>query len=111
MLAAHGLMRWIPSAFPNWFSPMWLWFLVPNFIVLQPWVWDNTKFFIFWALLGSVVVGGVLAGMLKHRPATAAAAVAILVALCLSGLLDVSRASDFKASANLFTDAGGLKVA
>ena len=40
-----------------------------------------------------------------------AAAVAILVALCLSGLLDVSRASDFKASANLFTDAGGLKVA
>ena len=111
IVAGHFLPRWFPTAFPKWFAPMWLWFLVPNFIVLQPWVWDNTKFFIFWALLGSVVVGGVLAGMLKHRPATAAAAVAILVALCLSGLLDVSRASDFKASANLFTDAGGLKVA
>src|SRR5438874_1246054 len=111
IVAGHFLPRWFPTAFPKWFAPMWLWFLVPNFIVLQPWVWDNTKFFTFWALLGSVVVGGVLAGMLKHRPATAAAAVAMLVVLCLSGLLDVSRASDFKASANLFTDAGGLKVA
>src|SRR5437879_11220910 len=111
MLAAHGLMRWIPSAFPNWFSPMWLWFLVPNVIVLQPWVWDNTKFFVFWALLGSVVAAGVLAGMLTRGPATAIVAVTVMVLLGLSGALDLARASDFSKSNVQFTDAGGLKGA
>jgi hypothetical protein len=111
MIAAHALRRWFATDFPTWFSPMWLWFIVPNLIVLQPWIWDNTKFFIFWALLGSVLVGGVLAGMLRrgHRSATAAAA--MLVLLCLSGALDLTRASDFSVSANQFTDADGLRVA
>src|SRR5260370_37532488 len=63
--AGHALVRWFPTAFPNWFGPMWLWFVVPNVIVLQPWVWDNTKFFIFWALLASIVVGEVLAGLFR----------------------------------------------
>src|SRR5260370_10591233 len=66
MIAAHFLRRWFVTNFPIWFTPMWLWFIVPNLIVLQPWPWDNTKFFIFWALLGSVLVGGVLAGVLPR---------------------------------------------
>ena len=58
---------------------MWLWFVVPNIIVLQPWPWDNTKFFIFWALLGSVLVGGVLAGLLRAGRVAVTAAVAMMV--------------------------------
>ena len=111
VIAGHGLPRWFPTRFPTWFAPMWLWFLVPNFIVLQPWIWDNTKFFVIWLLLGSIVAGGVLAGMLKLRPATAVVAAISIVLLCLSGLLDVSRASDFSISSVEFTDAGGLRVA
>jgi uncharacterized membrane protein len=111
MVAGHFLVRWFPTAFPRWFAPVWLWFVVPNVIVLQPWNWDNTKFFVFWALLGSVVVGGVLAGMLRRGSGVAAAAVAFLVLLCLSGYLDLYRASDFSVSSVEFTDAGGLKVA
>jgi hypothetical protein len=111
MVAGHALVRWFPTAFPNWFSPMWLWFLVPNVVVLQPWVWDNTKFFVFWALLGSVVVGGVLAGMLRRSRVTAIAAVVFMVLLGLSGALDLHRASDFNASSVQFTDAGGIRVA
>ena len=111
MIAGHFLVRWFPTAFPRWFAPMWLWFAVPNLIVLQPWNWDNTKFFVFWALLGSVVVGGVLAGMLRRGRGAAAAAVALLVLLCLSGFLDLYRASDFSVSSVEFTDANGLKVA
>jgi len=111
LIAGHALLRWFPTGFPTWYAPMWLWFIVPNFVVLQPWVWDNTKFFIFWALLGSVVAGGVLAGMFKFHPATAVVAAIVVVLLCLSGLLDLTRASDFKVSAVQFTDAGGLRVA
>ena len=111
IVAGHALVRWFPTRFPTWFAPMWFWFLVPNLVVLQPWVWDNTKFFIFWALLGSIVAGGVVSFLLRYRPATAVAGALILVVMCLSGFVDLARASDFDASAVLFTDAGGLRVA
>jgi hypothetical protein len=111
LIAGQALTKWFPTRFPNWFAPMWLWFVVPNLVVLQQWVWDNTKFFIFWALLGSVVAGGVLALMVRWRPATAVVAGVITVVMCLSGFLDLARASDFDSSAVLFTDAGGLRVA
>ncbi len=111
LIAGHLLRGWFPTAFPRWFAPMWLWFIVPNVIVLQPWDWDNTKFFIFWALLGSVVVGGVLARMLQRGPGAAVLASVLLVLLCLSGALDLARASDFSVSSVQFADAGGLQVA
>ncbi|TMF36787.1 MAG: hypothetical protein E6I27_12070 [Chloroflexi bacterium] len=110
VIAGQAMVRWFPTAFPLWFAPVWLWFLVPNLVVLQPWVWDNTKFFIFWALLGSILAGGVLAAMLRH-PATAVVAVVVMILLGLSGFLDLARASDFSISSVQFTDRGGLKVA
>jgi uncharacterized membrane protein len=111
MLIAHLLLRKSPTRFSNWFAPMWLWFAVPNLVILQPWVWDNTKFFVFWALLGSILVGAVLARMLRGGVPAATAAVIALVLLCLSGGLDLARASDASVSSFLFTDKGGLKVA
>jgi hypothetical protein len=111
LIAAYALRRWFPTDFPRWYAPMWLWFIVPNLVLLQPWDWDNTKFFIFWALLGSVLVGGVLAGMLRRGGITAAGAGVLIVLLCLSGALDLARASDFSVSSVQFTDSGGLKVA
>jgi len=111
LLAGHLLRTWIPTGFVKWFTPMWLWFFVPSVIVLQPWDWDNTKFFIFWALLGGIVVGGVLARMFQRGPGMALAATALLVLLGLSGALDLARASDYSVSSVQFTDAGGLQVA
>ncbi|MEO8744943.1 MAG: hypothetical protein ABI334_00440 [Candidatus Dormiibacterota bacterium] len=111
LIAAHFLRSWFPTRFPKWFAPMWLWFVVPNLIVLQPWDWDNTKFFVFWALLGSVLVGGLLARMFQRGPGTAVLAAVLLVLLGLSGALDLARASDFSVSSVQFTDARGLQVA
>jgi hypothetical protein len=111
LVAGHILRRWFPTAFPKWFAPMWLWFLVPNVIVLQPWDWDNTKFFIFWALLGSIVVGGFIAGMVRRWPWSAAFASVLLILLCLSGALDLARASDASISSYEFTDTKGMQVA
>ena len=111
LVADQVLRNWIPTAFPTWFAPMWLWFLVPNVIVLQPWDWDNTKFFIFWALLGSILVGGLLARMFQRGPGSAIVASVLLVVLGLYGALDLARASDYSVSAVQFTDAGGLQVA
>jgi hypothetical protein len=111
MISAHVLRRWFTTDFPKWFSPMWLWFIVPNLVVLQPWAWDNTKFFIFWALLGSVLVGGVLGMLLRRGRASVVAAGAMLLLLGLSGALDLTRASNFSVSAVQFIDSDGLRVA
>jgi hypothetical protein len=111
ILLAHFRTGWFSTDFVRWFAPMWLWFLVPNVIVLQPWVWDNTKFFIFWALLGSMVVGVVVVGLWRRGGVFAWAAAGAMVLLCLSGVLDLYRASDFSVSSVEFTDASGLKVA
>jgi hypothetical protein len=111
LIAAQFFPRWFPTGFGKWFAPMWLWFLVPNVIVLQPWDWDNTKFFIFWALLGSVMVGGLLAGMFKRGPAGVAMASVLLVVLGLSGALDLARASDSTVSSYVFIDTKGVQVA
>jgi len=111
LIAGQALHRFFPTAYPRWSAPMWLWFVVPNLLVLQPWVWDNTKFFIFWALLGSILAGGVLAVMFRAGIATSIVAVVVLVLLCFSGFLDLTRASDYAVSTNLFTDSGGLEVA
>ncbi len=111
LFTAQLLRNWIATDFPRWFAPMWLWFLVPNVILLQPWDWDNTKFFVFWALLGSILVGGLLARMFQRGPWWAIVASALLVLLGLSGALDLARASDYSVSAVQFTDSGGLQVA
>src|SRR3989441_9213055 len=111
LLAAHLARRRFPDAFAKWFAPMWLWFLVPNVVVLQPWDWDNTKFFIFWALLGSIVVGGLIAGIFRRGPAGIAVASALLIVLGLAGALDLARASDASVSSYEFANTKGLQVA
>src|SRR5712692_7057690 len=111
LVAAHFLHRWFGTGFGKWFAPMWLWFLIPSLVILQPWEWDNTKFFIFWALLGSIMAGGVLAGLFQRGPEAAVLASVLLVLLGLAGTLDLARASDFTVSSVQFTDAGGLQVA
>ena len=111
LVAAHFLRSWFQTGFVTWFTPMWLWFLVPNVIVLQPWDWDNTKFFIFWALLGSIVVGGLLSRMFQRGLGSAIVATVLLVMLVLAGAMDLARASDYSVSANQFTDTRGLEVA
>jgi len=111
LLVAFVVRKRLPTDFACWYSPMWLWFVVPSVVVLQPWDWDNTKFFIYWALLGSILVGQLLAWMFGRGPLAASAAVVALVLLGLAGALDLARASDYGVSAVQFTDANGLLVA
>ena len=99
------------SAFGLHFAPLWLWFLVPNVILLHPWDWDNNKFFIFWALLGSLPVGWLLARLFQADRAVPALAAGLLAVLVLSGTLDLARSLDYRVSAIPFTDSGGVSTA
>lgn len=111
LIASHYLPRLVPTSLLKWFAPLWFWFALPNLLVLQPWDWDNTKFFVFFFLFGSIVVALLLANLARHsRPGAVLAAVCFLL-LIFSGALDLTRASNFALSSNQFTDTGGLRLA
>ena len=92
-------------------APIWLWFLVPNVIVFQPWDWDNTKFFAYWALFGALAVGALLARLMRSGLEGRLVAYALLLGLVLSGAVDLARSAGPNALEAQFTDAGGVQVA
>ncbi|MDQ6692061.1 MAG: hypothetical protein M3Z13_04760 [Candidatus Dormibacteraeota bacterium] len=111
LVAAQLWRGLIGTGFALYFAPMWLWFVIPNVVLLHPWDWDNNKFFIFWALLGSLPVGALLARLVMRGRAGIAAAAVLSLVLGLSGALDLARALDYRVSSIPFTDARGLDTA
>ncbi len=101
----------VPERFRLRFLPLWLWFVVPNLFVLQPWEWDNTKFFVFWALFGSMLVAALVVRIAAAGVAGQALASTCVVLLVLTGGIDLYRASNFSLSSLQFTDAGGVRLA
>jgi hypothetical protein len=103
----------VPDRFRRRFLPLWLWFGVPNLFVLQPWEWDNTKFFAFWALFGSMLVAALVVRIAAGGVAGQVLASACVVFLVLAGGIDLYRASNYSVSSGnlLFTDTGGVRLA
>jgi hypothetical protein len=111
-MAAAFLWRGVlPVGIGRHLAPIWLWFAVPNFLVFQPWDWDNTKFFAYWALFGALPVGALLARLIRGTLAARLAAYALAAVLMLSGALDLGRALDPAATSALFTSSAGVGVA
>jgi hypothetical protein len=111
MVAAFAWPGLLPAGLARHLAPIWLWFLVPNVVVFQPWDWDNTKFFAYWALLGALPVGALLARLLRGARSLRALGAALAVSIMLSGVLDLARSLDWSVSSAPFTDAGGLRLA
>jgi hypothetical protein len=74
----------------RFYLPFLLWFLVPNVVSLAPWSWDNIKVLIYWSLASCPLVAVMLAYLFRRRFAGLFALI-ILLALTLSGALDVVR--------------------
>jgi len=111
LVAAQLWAGTVPATFAVRFAPVWLWFLVPNFWVFQPWEWDNTKFFMFWFLFGALMVGALLVRLASRGVEGAVLAAALALVLCLSGGLDLARALDRSQMTATFIDSDGLAVA
>jgi len=111
-MAAAFLWRGVlPPGVALHLAPIWLWFMVPNFVVFQPWDWDNTKFFAYWALIGSLPVGALIVRFLRSGFEGRLVAYVLTAFLVLSGGFDVARALEPNAMSAQFTDAGGIQVA
>ncbi|HXM53750.1 MAG TPA: hypothetical protein VOB72_00040 [Candidatus Dormibacteraeota bacterium] len=111
MIVAFVWRGVLPARAALYLAPIWLWFVVPNFLVFQPWDWDNTKFFAYWLLFGSLAVGALLVRLVRSGPEGRVVAVALFLSLVVSGAVDLGRAVAPGALEAQFTDAGGVAVA
>jgi hypothetical protein len=96
---AGGEKYLVPRRVVYFYLPFTLCFIVPNFIKLAPWVWDNIKVIFYWFIASVPLVALLIARLWRERRLLRAASVVLLLTLTLSGALDVwsvaSRASEF----------------
>lgn len=76
------LLFWLPFA---------LCFIVPNFVRLAPWIWDNIKVLIYWFLLSIPLVAWLLGLIWRRGNLGKAVAAALIFVLTCAGFLDVWR--------------------
>jgi hypothetical protein len=90
-LVWRGEKRIVPRRLLLFYLPFTLCFLIPNLFKLAPWVWDNIKVLFYW-YVASVPLVALLIVRLRRGPfALRVLAGVLIVALTLSGALDVWR--------------------
>lgn len=99
-----------PARLRRFYAPFLLCFIVPNGVLLAPWPWDNIKVLLYWYLLSCPLVAALIARLLKQRMMLWPVAILLLLALTLSGALDVLRGLSPVEKIRLF-DAEQLSVA
>jgi hypothetical protein len=111
MAAAFLWRRALPARLALYLAPIWLWFIVPNVYIFQPWDWDNTKFFAYWLLFGSLAVGALLRHLIGLGLGARLTAYLLIFAMTVSGAVDLARSLDPVSTSALWTDSGGVRVA
>jgi hypothetical protein len=72
------------------YLPFTLCFIIPNFIKMAPWIWDNIKVLYYWWLASAPLVALLLAKWWREGPIRRAAAIILFVVVTLAGTLDVA---------------------
>lgn len=95
VLAAQLWKGTLPPAVVWGSIPIWLWFIVPNFVRVAPsHPWNNTHWFVPVILLGSLLVAAVLVRVASIGWFGVAAAMALFFTLTFAGALDIWKAVD-----------------
>ncbi len=71
------------------YLPFTLCFIIPNFIKMAPWIWDNIKVLYYWWLASAPLVALLLARMWRQGPILRVAAALLFVVVTFAGALDV----------------------
>ena len=71
------------------YLPFTLCFVIPNFVKLAPWIWDNIKVLYYWWLASAPLVALLLAKLWRQGPIRRVAAVILFVVITFAGALDV----------------------
>ena len=71
------------------YVPFTLCFLIPNFVKLAPWVWDNIKMLFYWWIVSAPIVALLLARLWEQHVGKRVLAASLVVILTLAGALDI----------------------
>jgi hypothetical protein len=111
LVFAHARRGVLPEGLGRFLVPIWLWFLLPNLLVFHPWEWDNTHYFVYWQLFGSIIVATGLVWLARLHGTGRVLAAACLVVLTFAGALDVLRLGDFNTTAIKLATKDGIDAA
>lgn len=71
------------------YLPFTLCFIVPNFVKLAPWVWDNIKMLFYWWIASAPIVALLLSRLWEQHVGHKVMAASLFVLLTLAGALDI----------------------
>ena len=80
----------VPRRVLLFYLPFTLCFIIPNFVKMAPWIWDNIKVLYYWWLASAPLVALLLAKLWRKGPVLRVVAVVLFVFVTLSGVLDVA---------------------
>jgi len=92
------------------YLPFVLCFIVPNFLKMAPWIWDNIKVLFYWWLASAPLVAMLLSRLWKQGLFQRLIAVALLACVTLAGALDVTGIM-FRSFEYSIFDAAGVQFA
>jgi hypothetical protein len=92
------------------YLPFTLCFIVPNFLKMAPWIWDNIKVLYYWWLASAPLVALFLAWLWRRGRISRPIAVLLFVCVTLAGALDVAGIAFRNVKYGIF-DAEGVRFA
>jgi hypothetical protein len=92
------------------YLPFTLCFIIPNFVKMAPWIWDNIKVLYYWWLASAPLVALFLAWLWRKGRVQRVVAVLLFVCVTLAGALDVAGIAFRDAKYGVF-DAAGVRFA
>lgn len=92
------------------YLPFTLCFIIPNFVKMAPWIWDNIKVLYYWWLASSPLVALLLARLWQQGVIRRTTAALLFVCVTLAGALDVAGIALRSVKYDVF-DAAGVSFA
>jgi hypothetical protein len=92
------------------YLPFTLCFIIPNFVKMAPWIWDNIKVLFYWWLASAPLVALLLARLWHQGPIRRIIAVLLFVCVTFAGALDVAGIALREIKYDVF-DAAGVRFA
>jgi len=92
------------------YLPFTLCFVIPNFVKMAPWIWDNIKVLFYWWVASAPLVALLLSRLWKDNAIRRAIAVVLFVCLTLAGALDVAGIAFGSVKYGIF-DVAGIQFA
>ncbi|HSL55215.1 MAG TPA: hypothetical protein VK868_12515 [Pyrinomonadaceae bacterium] len=100
----------VPRRVLIFYLPFTLCFIVPNFLKMAPWIWDNIKVLYYWWLASAPLVALLLARLWQQGRIRRIIAALLFVFVTLAGALDVAGIAMRSIKYQVF-DADGLRFA